>query len=422
MKILLATYWQYPSTGAIDIYLRMQTEELKRRGHEPHVLCRGPDWMKMKLISDEVRTFDLAHACELIVPGILGHFAGQDPPPRWITEREAEQYLYELGALRLCNLSSYDLIHAHDVHTSRAMRRLAPDRVPVVLTTHGLLAYEWLVERRIPGGDSLEWKYTFLRETMGIEASDITIVPSEWMRREYVEYFRVPEQKLVVVPYGKHLGEFDELLKHTPSGLPDLTKRRVITCVARLVDLKGHEYLLKALTEVCREVNNVLCLLVGDGPLEEHLKSVVKDLKLEEHVLFLGRRDDVPALLSKTDVLVLPSVQEITPLVIIEAHLAGKPVIASDVGGVPNLIRQGETGIMVPPQRSDLLATEINRVLLDSALAKRLGDRARARALMERGLDTHLSTLLGVYETALLHKKATEGAFWSNRLAGVALR
>ena len=401
MRVLHATYWHFPSTGAIDIYLDMLLEHLPNHGLQPSVLSRGSKWTELCLRADTSKQIDLLKAWPLVAPGMHAQFTGLEPAPRWILEREQEQYLFEMGSLGLCDFSKVEMVHAHDVHSARAFGRIAPRHVPVVLTTHGLLAYEWLVENRIPGGDSAEWRYTFLREKAGIESSTITITPSEWMLQEYVGYFGLSECKFRVLPYAKPLAEFYDDYKKEPEDVPDLSGRKVVACVARLVPLKGHRYLLEAVHRIKEHLPEILCLLIGDGPLEPALRQMVKELGLSGHVSFLGRRTDVPALLRRSHLFVLPSLHEITPIAVTEAQLAAKPVVATKVGGIPELIQSGKTGLLVPPADSGALQREILRLLKDPGLARRLGDNAQDKTLQERDLETHLSQIISVYKEAV---------------------
>ena len=120
--------------------------------------------------------------------------------------------------------------------------------------------------------------------------------------------------------------------------------------------------------------------LVGDGPLRPAVEKAIVKMGLERKVLFLGIRDDVPQLLAASDVFVLSSDYEGVPLTVLEAMAAGKPVVATAVGGVPELIEDGETGILVPPRNPEALAQGILRLAKDASLRQRMGKAARERA------------------------------------------
>ena len=400
MNILLASYWSYPTTGAIDVYLRTLSSELERRGHWVTILARN-GWEQLRLMPDG-GSCDLRATGGSVVRGLWSHFGTHYPlPPEWVMQREGEQYVYELGALRLCAGLKVDLVHAHDVHSARAARRVFPNDIPVVLTTHGLLAYEWLVEKKIPGGVSMEWRYTFIRERAGILASSMTVTPSEWMTRQYRQVFGVASNRLRVIPYGFDPVAYRSRARSQPREVPSLAGRKIITCVARLVPLKGHDHLLDALVQVIAQVPGAICLLAGDGPYEFHLRRAVAAKGLEQAVFFLGRRDDVPAILARTDAFVLPSLHEVTPLAISEAQLLGIPVVASAVGGVPELVEDGRTGLLVPPGDPAALARALVRVLTDDNLALVLSRCGSQEVETRRTWAEHYARLLALYDEVL---------------------
>jgi len=270
-----------------------------------------------------------------------------------------------------------------------------------VLTTHGLLAYEWLAEQKFPGERSLEWQYTYWRERVGVLASDVHITPSAWMKTEYEDYFGIQKGHTVVIPYGIDEVSLDQCMQQKPTGLPNLSGCTVLTCVARLVPLKGHKHLLTALTKLVREFPHLRCLVVGDGPSDRDLQELSRTLGLDSFVFFLGRRSDVPAILGVTDVFVLPSIQEITPVAITEAQLAGVPVVATDVGGIPELIVNGQTGFLVPPESPDSIAEALRLLLHNPDLREQVALRAWTAARQERVWSRHYGRLMSAYLDAI---------------------
>lgn len=394
MRILQVTYWRFPSTGAIDGYLRTLRVALRAAGHRVDILSRGPHWRALRLHGRA--RLDLRRRVEpQVVAELWPRFADLAPPPsEWVRQREGEHYAFERGALRLCDLRRYDLAHCHDVHSARAIARAAPD-LPVLLTCHGLLAFEWLVEDRLPAGDPWAWRYAYWRERLGLAAAKLALVPSVTMRDAYATFFGADPARIAVLPYGLDPRPWTaswRRRRRRPSGAPP-----TVTCVARLVPLKGHRVLLEALAALRARHPRLRCWLVGDGPLAAELRQHVRALGLEGCVRLWGRRDDVPRLLAATDVFVLPSLQEVTPLAITEAQLAGLPVVATDVGGIPELVRHGESGWLVPPGDARALAAALDAVLSDPGLARRLGEAGRAAALAERTWDRHWERLLAVY-------------------------
>ena len=138
-----------------------------------------------------------------------------------------------------------------------------------------------------------------------------------------------------------------------PAGSP------VIGVTARLHTIKGHAYLVQALPEVLRSVPDAHVVLTGDGPDRRDLERMVVGAGLGARVHFLGHRTDVPDVTQVYDVAVVPSLWECLPYVLMEAMALGKPVVASRVGGIPEVVADGVTGTLVPPRDSGALAAAI---------------------------------------------------------------
>ncbi len=154
-----------------------------------------------------------------------------------------------------------------------------------------------------------------------------------------------------------------------------------ITCVARLAPQKGHMDLLDAMARIVGEVPEARLLLAGEGPLRGELEGRAKQLGLNGQVLFLGRveRTELSNLLDQTDVCVLPSYWEGLPVALIEAMSAGKPIVASNVGGNPELVADGENGLLVPPSNPRALAEALIRLALSPDVRRGMGEASRRR-------------------------------------------
>ena len=124
---------------------------------------------------------------------------------------------------------------------------------------------------------------------------------------------------------------------------------QIVGVVARLEPEKGHPTLLEAWPLVLRAVPDAYLLIVGEGSRRDALEAQARELRIAHRVVFTGRRDDVPAVTAALDVAVLPSYREAQGLVILEAMALSRPVVASNVGGIPEMIEDGVTGLLVPP-------------------------------------------------------------------------
>jgi glycosyltransferase involved in cell wall biosynthesis len=149
-----------------------------------------------------------------------------------------------------------------------------------------------------------------------------------------------------------------------------------ILTVANLRSEKAHEVLLVAAAQL-RRYSHLRFLIAGDGPRAAELRALAKTLGVARQVSFLGHREDVPALLASADAFVLPSRSEAFPNGAIEAMAAGLPVVATRVGGLLDLIDEGRTGLLVPPDDPAALAAAIESLVLSPARAAMLGAAAR---------------------------------------------
>jgi glycosyltransferase involved in cell wall biosynthesis len=148
---------------------------------------------------------------------------------------------------------------------------------------------------------------------------------------------------------------------------------QIVGVVARLEPEKGHPTLLEAWPAVIHAVPDVYLLVVGEGSRRDALEAQARELRIAHRIVFTGRRDDIPAVTAALDVAVLPSYREAQGLSVLEAMALSRPVVASNVGGIPEMIEDGVTGLLVPPHDPDALAAAIIRLLTDHPSADTLG-------------------------------------------------
>ncbi len=155
----------------------------------------------------------------------------------------------------------------------------------------------------------------------------------------------------------------------------------VIIIVARFHPVKGHAYLLEAIPYILDKAPHCRFLLVGEGPLEGELSAQIDERKLTDKVFILGVRNDVPRLLTASDIMILPSLEEGLPNVILEGMAAGLPIVATSVGGIPELVIDRTTGILVPPGNANALAESTLELVNDRQLAKEMGAQGQMRVV-----------------------------------------
>ncbi len=150
----------------------------------------------------------------------------------------------------------------------------------------------------------------------------------------------------------------------------------LVAVIGSLERRKGQATLFGAMRRMPREVH---LLVIGEGPEEDDYRETVTRYGLERSVHFLGHRDDVPGILEGIDLLAVPSTLEATPYVILEAMAAGLPVVASAIYGIPELVKEGETGLLVEPENEAMMAEALGRIIARGELAARFGRAARER-------------------------------------------
>ena len=178
---------------------------------------------------------------------------------------------------------------------------------------------------------------------------------------------------------------------------PDPVPNRIVA-VGRLAHPKRTDLLVQAFASIRRAHPSAELQIVGDGPDRADVERRVRELGVQEGVRLLGDRDDVPELLSRSGCFVLASDYEGCPLAVIEAMAAGVPVVATGVGGVPELVEDGRTGFVVAPGDPQALAAAVERVLLDPEGARKMGEAGRAIARSRLSRERMVGELVRLYD------------------------
>jgi L-malate glycosyltransferase len=216
----------------------------------------------------------------------------------------------------------------------------------------------------------------------------------------------VPQEKVTVIPNFldewalEAAGEAERLMLRDRLGIPNAAWR-VVGAVANLRPVKAHEVLLEAMAAVLRERSDVCLALVGDGECRPGLERQAQTLGIAERVIFAGARSEPVNWHAAFDVSVLASYSEGFPNTVVEGMAAGNPVVATDVGGTADAIRDEVTGLLVPAGSAAALAAALGRVLDDETLARRLGQAAVERARHEFRADAVIPRLETLYSALL---------------------
>jgi len=218
---------------------------------------------------------------------------------------------------------------------------------------------------------------------------------------------QVPVNKVKVIHSGVDTGKFG--LQPTRNSDTDLFpevngKGKLIGYVGRFHPEKGVRYLIEATSLLSHQTNNFRVVLVGDGSETSYLKQLVREHSLQNLIFFLGPRTDIAEILRRLDILVLPSTEEGLPTIVLEAFASGVPVVATAVGGTPEVNRHGETGFLVPPADPIQLAHFVQTLLRDEPLRKRFGVNARKLVEEKFKAERAFKETLQAYTEALARK------------------
>jgi glycosyltransferase involved in cell wall biosynthesis len=227
----------------------------------------------------------------------------------------------------------------------------------------------------------------------------------------------IPPSKIAVIRNGRDLSLFRPASSgeraRLRSSLGISEEERVALLLGRLSEEKGQALAIEALSSLAIRWPRLLLLLAGSGPSETDLRKRAEEFGVANRVRFLGYRADAPQLLSAADLVVMPSLSEGLPLVAIEALATARAVVATRVGGTPEVITDGVTGLLVAPDRAEL-AAGVERVLADPALANQLGSRGR------KFVEMHFDIEKQVQQTASLYMRLL-GSSESSHSAGEAI-
>lgn len=241
--------------------------------------------------------------------------------------------------MRYIKEKKIDIIHSHNYKSNfYAVLSGANMDIKKITTCHN-----WI-------GKNIKMKFYEYLDKLLLRRFDKVIVVSEILRDE-VTTSGVLSDKVIVVNNGINVNRFLvlSLKSQVRNSLGIEEEDYIVGTVGRLTPEKGHTYLLKAFKEAVSEYPKMKLLIVGDGMLKDSLETAAKRLALESKVIFTGVREDIPQILNIMDVFVLPSLTEGSPMALLEAMVSKKSVIATKVGSIPEIIKDGYSGLLVEP-------------------------------------------------------------------------
>ena len=281
-----------------------------------------------------------------------------------------------LRTLRYLLSERPDIVHVHNATSLHYAIWARMTGAKIVVTLHG----DRDTHARL--GTALEWRLTSAAIVVSDAARHTLSLPGQ------ARALTVIHNGIAAVP--------------GPRQRADRGPRVIGVMVARMDGKKGHETLLRSLSLVREAGADLTMLIAGDGRVRPAMETLARELALgADRVQFLGRRSDIDDLLANADFFVLPSDIEGLPLSILEAMAHGLPIVASDVGGIPELITHDEHGLLVPPGHAEALANALIKISRDPMLRARLGHTAKERAESEFSLETAMRKYDAEYGRAL---------------------
>ncbi|MEK8129888.1 glycosyltransferase family 4 protein [Paenibacillus filicis] len=407
MKILLATYWHVPHLGGVWPYMIQKKSKLEELGHEVDLLGYGDiPGSYVHLVNKGIRI-----ETEKLFPLLREKLSRSMYPAIYanplIEYTEFRRYAFEL-AVRSLDLQAYDLVHTQDVISTVSINRIRPRGIALVATLHGCVAHE--IKRTLAEDGPLAHNahlaqaYFNRMERTSAASAEYTVLANRWMERILSGEFQVSPRSMRVFQYGYDMEGFRRQMKR-PSSMHRPYGKKVIIFTGRLVEIKGVHMLLDALRLLKQERKDWVCWLVGEGDQETRLQQQANALGLGNDVLFLGSRDDVPALLGQADIFVLPSMIDNQPLALIEAQVAGKAIVTTDAGGLPEMTKHRGNGLLTPVGDTHALYAALSELLGNDAFRKLLGIQAQRWAMTHWSMDRMMDQLMDVYESAIAKRR-----------------
>lgn len=283
----------------------------------------------------------------------------------------------------------FDVIHAEDQYSHiLAWAAARGSGIPVVMTRH-------VMRESTPS--FADWSKARL-ENRALRAADRVIAVSDAVRESLAATVGVPPWRISTIRNGIEIGQFATAgsVGTARQGLGWPAAGHVVTMIGALRAHKGHDVLLGAAPRIQACVPDTSVVLVGSGDREMELRRMAA--RSGAQVVFLGERADVATILAASDVVVLPSWTEALPTVLLEAGAAGRPVVATRVGGSAEIVVEGDTGYLVAPGDVDALATRVIELLTDPARGRELGEHARRRIEEHFSIPRQAAETLAVYE------------------------
>lgn len=292
-----------------------------------------------------------------------------------------------IGKLRsLIEAEQIDVLHLHMVRATivGGLASLMPNRAKVLVSKHYRYAMlSSALPRRL--------------DRFVTNRADAVAAVSHSVEEDVIRH-GLATSKIRVVHNGIDLKSFDRLSVEGKGSAIHDSSGPLLACLASLHPLKGHEYLLRAMPEILRSYPTAKLLIVGEGAERARLEQLIQSLGIRDAVMMHGFEPNIPALLPGIDLCVHPAVDEAFGLVLLEAMAGRKAVVATNVGGIGEIVANGETGQLVPPRDPDAIASAVCALLAEPKRSERMGAAGRRRVEQDFTMEKTVRSYERLYE------------------------
>ncbi len=263
--------------------------------------------------------------------------------------------------------------------------------IPVIVTTYHLVT-DW------DTGGGLSERIKVSIDSLTSRLNDRIIAVSDEVRKNAIEKGGIQADKIVTIPNGIDTSFYRSVpINETLRDELGLRGKRVILAIGRLVEQKGHSYLIRAAGKLKQQYPDISVLIIGEGPLELTLKSQIGQEGLTDEIRLLGVRRDIPELMALSDIYVMPSIYEGLPITLLEAMASEKPIVATSVDGIRGVIEDDVHGLLVPPRDESTLAEALSMLLGNRGLAALLAENSRKTAEENFDIRLHVRRIEDIY-------------------------
>lgn len=371
-------------SGGMNIYILEMAKRLAARGVQVDVFTRHHDPLDPQIV--------------MLAPGArLIHLpAGAPTLDKTDVYDLLPQFASQMRRFCIENRLNYDIVSTHYWLSGLVGMRLA-DEWGVPHTT----SFHTMAEMKRRGRpEEMEVAQRDCSETEVACSAESVVVWTEQEKAALVDYCNIDSEKVSVIPPGVDLGRFRPMSQQQSREHLGYGAQKNILFVGRLEPLKGIDNLFRAVASLENSGSVSLSVVGGDANSEEkqRLQALAERMKLGDSVRFIGSvsQDELPIHYNAADVCVLPSHYESFGLAALEAAACGRPVVASEVGGLPAIVKNGETGFLVPPKQSDVMTERLCELLNDDLMRSRMGSAARVHA-ESLGWDRSADALIACY-------------------------